>query len=304
VAWVRVDERFSSGPKVKRASLRLGGKFPRRRILSAWLDLMSYCNTHRTDGFIPDYEVAGLEDERPEAIIAALAFGDETLGPIVERDDARGGWVIRNYLKYQPSKASVEDRAEIERKRKADYRASKSRPHFVPRDVPPLSQECPTGTNRDVPYVSQACPAPTEPDRTEPDRTEPLKSVSARPLVSRRHPAHGWCNDRGLCVPQQQFDEFLGRLGGREHVPKLLAWLGSVIDTLGPTVPGENVFKFWGARFEQWQGSTAPQNTKGARTVAAGNRLQAALDAGAEIDPFGTKAHARKLAELTQKASA
>jgi hypothetical protein len=102
-------------------------------------------------------------------------------------------------------------------------------------------------------------------------------------------------------VPQQQFDEFLGRLGGREHLPTLLAWLGGVIDNLGPTVPGENVFKFWAARFEQWQGSTAPQNTKGARTVAAGQRLQTAINGGAELDPFGTKALARQQAALPAK---
>lgn len=181
MAWVRVDERFSSGPKVKRAALRLGGKFPRRRVVSLWLDLMSYCNTHRTDGFIPDYEIAGLEDERPDAVIAAMAYGDEGMGAMLERDEVRGGWVVRNYLKYQPSKASVEEKAEIERKRKADYRASRSRPQDVPRHVPSMSQECPVGTNGDVPHVSQACPAPTEPNRTEPNRTEPVKSVSSEP---------------------------------------------------------------------------------------------------------------------------
>jgi uncharacterized protein YdaU (DUF1376 family) len=202
----------------------------------------------------------------------------------------------------------VNRRLESEREKQAEYRAvcaangvkggRPRKPEANPRLKPPVS----VGLSKEKPK--------TNPEETTASAICDLQSASAdeiksvRPLVSRRHPAHGWCNDRGLCVPQQQFDEFVGRLGGREHMPKLLAWLGSVIDTLGPTVPGENVFKFWGARFEQWQGSTAPQNTKGARTVAAGNRLQAALDAGAEIDPFGTKAHARKLAELTQKASA
>jgi hypothetical protein len=116
------------------------------------------------------------------------------------------------------------------------------------------------------------------------------------------HRSHGWCCERGLCLPQSLYDEFIGRLGGPEHAQVLRNWLGLTIAALaGKPIGDEDVWKFWRSRFQIWQGSTTPANTKGARTVAAGNRLQAALDNGAEIDPFGTKAHARMLAE---KASA
>jgi len=106
------------------------------------------------------------------------------------------------------------------------------------------------------------------------------------------HRSHGWCNDRGLCLPQSLYAELLARLGGHEHLERFRDWLGATVDGLGDTVPGEDVWRFWRSRFEAWQGSTAP-TTKGSRTVAAGKRLQSALDSGAELDPFGTKALAR-----------
>lgn len=117
------------------------------------------------------------------------------------------------------------------------------------------------------------------------------------------HRAHGWCNDRGLCLTAGLYAELLNRLG-RHRQDEFRAWLGATIDGLGDNVPGENIFTFWRSRFEAWQGNTAP-STKGARTIAAGNRVSAKLAAGAEIDPFGTKADAREAAkQLADKASA
>jgi len=179
MAWVRVDDKMARGPKVKRAAAMLGGKFPRRRILSVWLEAMSYCNLNLTDGFVPDYEVADLEDERPAEVFRCMSAGDDTLGAIVERDDQRGGWVFRNYLDYQPSKASIEEKAGIDRKRKAEYRASKIRPR--------VSQECPNGTDTDGEEVS-ATTGPTRPEPTRPDpspiqelHTTKVKIVSSEP---------------------------------------------------------------------------------------------------------------------------
>ena len=123
-----------------------------------------------------------------------------------------------------------------------------------------------------------------------------------RPLVGSplEHRSHGWCNQRGLCLPASLYAELLGRLGGPAREKDLIAWLGATIDEL-TTVPGETVWVFWRSRFEAWQGSTAP-TTKGARTMAAGRRIQALLDSGAELDPLGTKADARERAALAAKA--
>ena len=149
MAWVRVDDKFSNGPKVKRAAGILGGQFPRRRVLSVWLEAMSYCNLHMTDGFVPDYEINTFDDENPSEVIDAMALGDRDLGPIMERNKRRNGWVVRNYLEYQPSRENLEEKANKERERKAAFRAR-------------VSQKCPTGTNTDG-AKSSASP---EPNRT------------------------------------------------------------------------------------------------------------------------------------------
>lgn len=122
MAWVKVDDRFTRGPKCKRAARHLGGgKRERARVLAVWLDAMSYCNTYLTDGFFPDHEMVNLPDSRPADVFAAMAHGDDALGPIVERDDQRMGWVFRNYCEYQPARAEVEARQEWDRRRKQLY---------------------------------------------------------------------------------------------------------------------------------------------------------------------------------------
>ena len=41
MAWLRVDDRFSNGPKVKRAAIHLGGKLPGRRVRAVWIEIPS-----------------------------------------------------------------------------------------------------------------------------------------------------------------------------------------------------------------------------------------------------------------------
>lgn len=219
MAWVRVDDKMALGPKVKRAAAKLGGKFPRRRVLAVWLQAMSYCNLNLTDGFVPDFEVADIEDERPADVFTAMAFSDSTLGAIVERDETRGGWVFRNYHEYQPSKASVEEKAEIDRKRKAEYRASKIRPR--------VSQGSPNGTEQDGANVS----APTGPTRTDPTRSEPSpKEKTPRKRVER--PAllgfdefwHAYPLKRGKNAAIKAWNKLQADVPLRDRIAAALEW--------------------------------------------------------------------------------
>lgn len=119
--WLKVDDKFSRGRKVKRAANALGGRHARARVLAVWVDAMSYCAMHLTDGFYPDFEMDELPDQNPRAVFTAMALGDTDLGAIVERDDTRGGWVFRNYAEYQPTRADVEEKLDWDRRRKALY---------------------------------------------------------------------------------------------------------------------------------------------------------------------------------------
>ncbi len=119
--WLKVDDKFTCGPKVKRAARVLGGRSARARVLAVWLDAMSYCAMHLTDGFYPDYELDELPDANPEEVFTAMAVGEVGLGAIVERDEERKGWVFRNYAEYQPTRADVEEKLDWDRRRKALY---------------------------------------------------------------------------------------------------------------------------------------------------------------------------------------
>ncbi len=157
MAWVKVDDKFARGRKVKRAARLLGGKRARGRVLAVWLDAMSYCNLNLTDGAFPDDELDELPDANPSEVFEAMSKGDEELGAIVER--ARNGWLFRNYADYQPTKADVEAKLERDRNRKKLHAESTRNPH---------------GGNTDSKH--------TEPDRSEPDRAEPFRPEPTEPV--------------------------------------------------------------------------------------------------------------------------
>jgi hypothetical protein len=103
---------------------------------------------------------------------------------------------------------------------------------------------------------------------------------------------------RGLCVPRFVADEWLGQCSGDA------AMVGQFIDTtltFTPNGPQGDPAKWWRAQWDV-KHRVPLASTKGSRTIAAGNRLQAQLDAGAEIDPYGTKALAREEAKRLEAA--
>jgi len=118
----------------------------------------------------------------------------------------------------------------------------------------------------------------------------PAHAPGARPAPLIPSPlAHGKCYPstacaRGLCIPR-----FLGQQWrDQSDVVKVQAFIEAALKTVtGPV--GDDPLVWWREQWRQAHGSSVA-TTKGLRTVAAGKRLQAALDAGAELDPFGTKA--------------
>lgn len=98
MAWFKVDDQSAFNPKVMRAGNAAFG---------AWVRLGAYCNAQLTDGFIPE-DTATLIASRKEleAVITA--------GMLRAVD---GGYEIHDYLKYQPSKASVLEKRELNKNR-------------------------------------------------------------------------------------------------------------------------------------------------------------------------------------------
>lgn len=193
MAWVRVDEKFSRGPKVKRAARILGGRNGRARVLAVWLDAMSYCNLNLTDGEFPDDELDTLPDADPVSVFEAMARGDDARGPMVERRAA--GWFFCNYGDYQPLKAEIEAKLERDRKRKKDAKDSK----LPERGSRADSAEIPRGTIADSAH-------------TEPDRTGPFRSEPNRPREIQINQIHRRAARAGLDVDEHTSERDLRRL--------------------------------------------------------------------------------------------
>ncbi|MCR4374201.1 MAG: hypothetical protein NUW22_05070 [Acidobacteria bacterium] len=184
---MKLDDKMTKGPKVKRAALELGGVHPRARVVYVWGDAMSYCNLNLTDGFVPDYEIAEYDDDDTQAVFRAMSVGDDHLGAIVERDEARKGWVFRNYGEYQPLKADVEERLQKERDRKRkpkgeDFRAEESR---IPLGgIADSGHTDPIRTDPDqtVPNLPEPEPDPVEPSATPADLMAVWNDITQRPI--------------------------------------------------------------------------------------------------------------------------
>jgi hypothetical protein len=106
--WAKLDDGFYDDPKVRRAGLAASGLFCRA---------LAYSARHLTDGYVDqqwiDEQTATLRPgERRQLVESLIGVG------LWERRN--GGYVARNYLKFNPSRADVEARRESDRKRKGN----------------------------------------------------------------------------------------------------------------------------------------------------------------------------------------
>ena len=104
MSWVKLDDQFSDHPKILSAGP-----------LAGWLYVcgLTYAGRYLTDGFIPQAQVRKLADVEDSA---ALADRLVTCG-LWERVD--GGYMIHDYLQYNPSGAEVRAQRDIVSRRKA-----------------------------------------------------------------------------------------------------------------------------------------------------------------------------------------
>lgn len=160
MAWVKVDDGQTRSRQVKRAAKVLAGPAPRGRalqasrgrVLAVWLDMTSWCSRpeNLSDGFFPDDEIELLPDARPLDVLTAMASGDDDIGPMTQRDDKRGGWILTDYGDNQLLRADILETRRKERERKRLQRGgSKTEvimqvPFSVPRGRWPDSVERPS----------------------------------------------------------------------------------------------------------------------------------------------------------------
>lgn len=108
MTWVRIDDNFPEHPKVD----ALSDAAFRMHVAG-----LCYANRHLTDGLIPD--------RMPRRFI----HGDNVSGAVDELVDSGlwktvpGGWMVHDYLEYQPSRAEAEARKVANRERQRAYRS-------------------------------------------------------------------------------------------------------------------------------------------------------------------------------------
>ncbi len=109
MTWVRLDDQFSDHPKI----VTVGP-------LAAWLYVcgLCYCGRYLTDGFIPANQVHRLADiDGITPLVTALVTNR-----LWSQVEGEGGYMVHDYLKYNPSREEVEaERAENAR-RQAEWR--------------------------------------------------------------------------------------------------------------------------------------------------------------------------------------
>ena len=116
VSWIRLDDGFPRHRKVQ----ELG-----RDIVAKWLHIVAlcYCGEHLTDGLVDEIAlrtIINTADVPPTAAHRAIHRLVETGLWITH--EGRSGWLIRDYLEYNPTASSVREKREQAKARMASLR--------------------------------------------------------------------------------------------------------------------------------------------------------------------------------------
>jgi hypothetical protein len=218
MTWVRLDDSFPEHPKV------VGLPDPAFRL---YVIAMCYSARNLTDGFIPSSWLKGGGKE-PKAVAVLVEAG---LWDVTE-----GGYQVHDYLKYQSSRAYVEDKRTQARTRMSLARSSRD----VRANIPETFREVREDRNRNT-------------RETEIETQEKIPP----PLVSRRKP---WNFHEGIRieVPQRWHEDHVRKLGLPDAEAKLLAWYADLDAQLVRSQrPVGNWFKWLDACYEPWANDLA-----------------------------------------------
>lgn len=128
MSWIRLDDGF---PRHRRVQ-ELG-----RDVVAKWLHIVAlcYCGEHLTDGLVDEIALRSIINDADIPPSAARRCIPKLVaaGLWIEHE-SRSGWLIRDYLDYNPTRASVKakreqakDRMALLRGKSPDVRANKTR---------------------------------------------------------------------------------------------------------------------------------------------------------------------------------
>lgn len=166
MSWFKIDDAFHSSKPVK--------KIPRKYRAAAiglWTIAGSWCAQEEEDGFVPEWmleELCGTTALAAQLVRAGLwtavpAASEAPPTGVLPSSSSSGepGWQFKNWGKYNPTRAELEEKREKERIRKANYRMSQ-------RD-----------TNGTTPGQTEGHQQASDPSRPDPTRPDPLTEANA-----------------------------------------------------------------------------------------------------------------------------
>ena len=109
MTWFRVDDALHGHPKARAAGTRPMG---------LWVMSGAWSSAYLTDGYVSEAFVSGLAHGRTDA--------DRLVAVGLWHPLDSGGWQFHEWDQSNPTRAEVEFRREVERARKAEWRAMRN----------------------------------------------------------------------------------------------------------------------------------------------------------------------------------
>lgn len=196
--WVRIDENFPEHPKVVAAGED-----------AAWLFVcaLGYCNRHLTDGVVPAGALRLLTGHKTPQRLAARLVDVGLFEPHEE------GYLVHDFLDYQPSKASIEEERSKARQRMARNRQSSPEHSPEPNgDVRPNNGRGSSYPTRPDPtrsnHISDDDDSADTPDPTSSSVDQIISTTAlAIALKDRERPARAFVNGIAKNLRRERLDE-------------------------------------------------------------------------------------------------
>lgn len=131
MAWAKFDDHFHSNPKIVQAGNAVAGLYAR---------CITYCADYLTDGLVP----GGI----PWGFLSQLHDPSDLVSLVTKAglwEEVEGGYLIPDYLEFNPSKEEV-----LENRRKEREKKQRSR-YVSPRESPRNSPQMSPGESRGTP---------------------------------------------------------------------------------------------------------------------------------------------------------
>jgi hypothetical protein len=243
MAWLRIDDRVRTHPKIVQAGPA-----------AAWLWFcgVCYCREHLTDGFIQTGMVPTLAPgltavkKHVAALVAAKLW-----------DERPGGYDVHDFLDWNPSRAEVEAMREADKRRKrVGFQPESGGPPNGFQDTPSRTHAGDAGSGSGL---GSAQDGVSEERNQESVSLAPRRRFGGSALMGSSyasHANHAFCHERGVCLPRGEYsDKLLLKFNG--DAVAMAAWLTKTADAIPPDAKVGNVFRFFDQQLDAEFGATA-----------------------------------------------